>query len=488
MVSRLLLVLLLSHPGLAGDYTLFCQPPPRLVQIERGGRWERVEQRGGALVLEPGPVHLRLRRFGYRDLEWSGNLGREGRLPPGPGQVLRLEPVLVQLQLETSPAGALAELAGQPVGLTPGPFTVPLETWPNAQTPVTVRLSRPGYRDHEFSLPPGVERWPPEGSFPLPPRWPVVMPLYELARAHPLLSVLLLGLVLGLLGRARAERLRWKRLESLVVSREDDPWLGKHLGGYFLLEQLGRGGMATVYLALPPGATRREQARALKVLDRGALGDSQELHFRFLREVKILAKLRHPAIVGLEAYGEHEGLLYVVMDWIQGPSLASRVRPGGLLLAEAMEVLRPLLQGVGYAHQQGIVHRDLKPDNVLLDQGKHVKVVDFGLARAQGFQTVTLTGAVFGTPAYLPPEQALGAGFEPRSDQYSLGVMIYQLITGELPFQAEDPLSLVMLHLNEEPPRLPGAVGDVVLRMMAKKPEDRYPDLAACLAALEAAL
>jgi serine/threonine-protein kinase len=330
------------------------------------------------------------------------------------------------------------------------------------------------------------------------------MPIYELIRAYPLTSLVVLssalaalfGLVLPARQRAYHERERLERLASMVVSREDDPWVGKQLGAYFLVERLGRGGMATVYLGVPTRSADRSQARAIKVIDREALGHSQELRFRFLREVKILARLRHPAIVLLEAYGEHDGLLYVAMEWIKGPTLASVIKPGGLPAEQAMNYLRPLFEAVGYAHSQGIVHRDLKPDNVLLAEGKQVKVVDFGLARAQEFQTVTLTGSIFGTPAYIPPEQVKGISqTDPRSDQYSLGVMTFELLTGRLPFQGDDPLALVMQHLQEPPPLLTDLrpdlspeAGRVVARMLAKQPEDRYPDLKSCLRALEASL
>ncbi len=506
VACRLLLLVVLCMPAGAElrEYSLACRPLPRLVQLERAGSWERVEQQGGAFLLEPGPVHLRLRRFGYRDLEWRGVLGGVLRVPPEPGQVLTMEPVLVRLTLATSPPGASAELAGQPLGLTPGPFTVPLERWPNAQTPVNVKLSRPGYRVHEFTLAPGVERWPASGSHALSPRWPLIMPAYEFVRSYPLTSLVVLGsslaalfgLVLPARRRARQERDRLTRLASMVVSREDDPWVGKQLGAYFLVERLGRGGMATVYLGVPTRSADRGQARAIKVIDREALGHSQELRFRFLREVKILARLRHPNVVLLEAYGEHDGLLYVAMEWIKGPTLASVIRPGGLPAEEALSYLRPLFEAVSYAHAQGIVHRDLKPDNVLLGEGKQVKVVDFGLARAQEFQTVTLTGSIFGTPAYIPPEQVRGLSqTDPRSDQYSLGVMTFELLTGQLPFQGDDPLELVMQHLQEPPPLLTDLRPDlspraaqVVARMLAKQPEDRYPDLKSCLRALEASL
>ena len=247
------------------------------------------------------------------------------------------------------------------------------------------------------------------------------------------------------------------------------------VGKYTLGALLGQGGMGAVYRSRHPQLDRDV---AIKMIVGG--GDAQAQQ-RFMREAQLVANLAHPNIVRIFDVDRHDGQPYIVMDFVEGGSLASRLADGPLTLAQALPILIPLADALAYAHGQGIVHRDLKPANVLLRRDGGPVLADFGIARlaeATGAAQITATGAVLGTVAYMAPEQFRGQS-DARSDIYALGVLIYEALSGRRPFEG-DTAQVLMGHLQEQPaplrsvaPQLPGTVELLVARMLAKDPAQR---------------
>jgi beta-lactam-binding protein with PASTA domain len=252
-------------------------------------------------------------------------------------------------------------------------------------------------------------------------------------------------------------------------------------GRYRIIRKLGSGGMANVYLAEDEELGRRV---AIKILNDHHASDDQFVE-RFRREAKNAAGLSHPNIVSIYDRGQAEGTYYIAMEYLEGRSLKERiVADGALPLGDAIEVTRQILRALGFAHRRGIVHRDIKPHNVLLVQDgsgdERFKVTDFGISRTTASQ-MTEAGSIVGTAQYLSPEQARGAPVDQRSDVYSVGVVLYELLTGRLPFTGETPLEIAMKHLSEVPkapselrPEISADLDMIVLRALAKDPADRY--------------
>jgi beta-lactam-binding protein with PASTA domain/predicted Ser/Thr protein kinase len=261
-------------------------------------------------------------------------------------------------------------------------------------------------------------------------------------------------------------------------------------GRYRLVARIGSGGMADVWCAEDQELGRRI---ALKVLHPRFAADPQFVE-RFRREASHAAGLQHPNVVAVFDRGEWHDTPYIAMEHIEGPTLKEIVRDRGALpSALAADVVVQILRAARYAHKHGIVHRDLKPHNVILDEEGRVKVTDFGIARA-GASEMTETGAIMGTAHYLSPEQAQGLPVDGRSDLYSIGVILYELLTGRVPFDAESPVSIAVRHVSEIPvppaeinPAVPPALDAVTMRALAKAPEDRFQDADAFIAALQAA-
>src|SRR5215216_189408 len=254
-------------------------------------------------------------------------------------------------------------------------------------------------------------------------------------------------------------------------------------GRYRILRKLGSGGMANVYLAEDEELGRRV---AIKILnDRHASDDSFVERFR--REAKNAAGLSHPNIVSVYDRGEAEGTYYIAMEYLEGRSLKDRiVSDGPLPISAAVEVTRQILRAIGFAHRRGIVHRDIKPHNVLLvqegpgDGEPRFKVTDFGISRTTASQ-MTEAGSIIGTAQYLSPEQARGAPVDQRSDIYSVGVLLYELLTGSVPFTGDTPVEIAMKHLSAVPeppskkrPDVPRGLDLAVVRALAKDPEERF--------------
>jgi serine/threonine protein kinase len=257
---------------------------------------------------------------------------------------------------------------------------------------------------------------------------------------------------------------------------------GKTLGKYRLIERLGRGGMTDVYKAYDPGLNRYV---AIKVLH-SFLAEEEDFIGRFEREAKAVAKLRHPNIVQVIDF-DHEGdLFYMVMEFIDGPTLKTELRERNRMgqpfdPKEAARILTAIGNAVDYAHRRGMVHRDLKPANIMFTAEGQPVLTDFGIAKIVGAKRYTVTGAVSGTPAYMSPEQGQGERGDERSDIYSLGVILYEMVTGHVPFDADTPFAILMKHIHaplplprQVYPQLPESVEWVILKTLSKVPDDRY--------------
>jgi len=260
-------------------------------------------------------------------------------------------------------------------------------------------------------------------------------------------------------------------------------------GRYALLARLGTGGMAEVWSAEDSQLGRQV---ALKMLHPRLAADHDFVE-RFRREASAAAKLQHPNIVQVYDRGESQGTYYIAMEYLRGSSLKDLVRRGPLEPGHAVELIVQVLKGARFAHRRGIVHRDLKPHNVMLDDEGRVKVTDFGIARA-GASDMTETGSIMGTAQYLSPEQAQGHAVTERSDLYSIGVMLFELLTGRVPFEGESTVTIALRHVSEPPPTpssvnptVPPALDAVVLRALAKDPEQRFRNADEFIAALAAA-
>jgi beta-lactam-binding protein with PASTA domain/predicted Ser/Thr protein kinase len=259
---------------------------------------------------------------------------------------------------------------------------------------------------------------------------------------------------------------------------------------YRVLNRLGSGGMADVYSAEDNQLGRKV---ALKLLYRRFAEDSEFVE-RFRREASSAAGLQHPNIVGIFDRGEWDGTYYIAMEYLEGRTLKQLIREHGAMPPDlATDITIQVLRAARFAHKRGIIHRDIKPHNVILDEEGRAKVTDFGIARA-GASDMTETGSIMGTAQYLSPEQAQGQPVSPRSDLYSIGVMLYELLTGRVPFDAESPVAIAVRHVSDRPippaevnPNVPPALDAVVMRALEKDPARRFADADEFIAALEQA-
>jgi eukaryotic-like serine/threonine-protein kinase len=262
---------------------------------------------------------------------------------------------------------------------------------------------------------------------------------------------------------------------------------------YEIEELAGTGGMSSVFRARDSQLGRRV---ALKILHEQHSKDADYVE-RFRREARSIARLAHPNIVTLIDRGEESGRQYIVFEHVAGENLKQLVaREGPLPLGRALALTLQVARGLEFAHRHGIVHRDVKPQNVLIDEEGSAKVTDFGIARSLDRDAgLTQTGTLLGTSEYLSPEQARGEHVDERSDQYSLGVLLYELLTGDVPYRGDNLVAVAMRHLHDPVPSVRAARPDVpprveaiVARAMAKNPGERFPSTAALVAELEACL
>ena len=261
-------------------------------------------------------------------------------------------------------------------------------------------------------------------------------------------------------------------------------------GRYRVISRLGSGGMADVYLAEDQLLGRQ---LAVKVLHHH-FAEDQEFVERFRREASSAAGLSHPNIVAIFDRGEWNGTYYIAMEYVAGRSLKTVVREQGALdPAAAIDIVTQILRAARFAHKRGVIHRDLKPHNVILDEEGRARVTDFGIAKA-GASDMTLTGSIMGTAQYLSPEQAQGHTVSGRSDLYAVGIILYELLTGSVPFDGESAVAIAFKQVSAEPrapserqPGVPPALDAVVLRALAKDPAQRFADADEFIAALQQA-
>src|ERR671917_2114282 len=258
-------------------------------------------------------------------------------------------------------------------------------------------------------------------------------------------------------------------------------------GRYRVIRRIGSGGMADVYEAEDTQLGRRI---ALKLLY-SRFAEDAEFVERFRREASSAAGLNHPHVVQVFDRGRWDGTPYIAMELLEGRNLKQIVREHGALEpALAVDIVLQILKAARFAHRRGVVHRDIKPHNVIVDEEGRAKVTDFGIARA-GASDMTETGSIMGTAQYLSPEQAQGHPVDARSDLYATGIVLYELLTGTLPFDADSPVTIALKQVSEDPlpprqrtPAVPPALDAVVLRALQKDPADRYQDAVQFIAAL----
>lgn len=247
--------------------------------------------------------------------------------------------------------------------------------------------------------------------------------------------------------------------------------------GIELLQQVSVTNFSVVYKARQSILLRDV---CVKLCSEGLLPNSKE---RFLREAKILTELKHPNIAGLYMYGMSEDRPFMVLEWLEGITLEAKIESGRLTIDEVSSIFEPLIDALTYTHQLGVVHRDIKPANVFLSAAKHVKLLDFGIARAEmnfcDESSLTRTGVLLGSPAYMSPEQCRGMVAGPASDQYSLACMLYQCITGSFVFEASSDMEFMFKHVHDEPAlsKVGASARPVFLRALDKNPDNRYPSL-----------
>ncbi|MCW5868000.1 MAG: serine/threonine protein kinase, partial [Candidatus Eremiobacteraeota bacterium] len=318
-----------------------------------------------------------------------------------------------EITLDTKPLGSTVEFTVSKAGYQPELLMIRLEQLKAGRAPVSgiLKLRRSGWRGF-------------------------------LEAKAPVLGGFVLGL--GVLGafslRQRKQSRELERREQMLAQIDrSDSLTAQTLGDFRLMNILGKGGMATVYKAVPAATMNPREAVAVKVL-RKEIAESTEFMARFRQEAQVTNRLNHPHIVRLIDWGTERDYVYLVVELIEGGDLRSRLTGQPLPASEVWSALNAICAGVSYAHSQGVVHRDLKPENFLITQNGILKVADFGLARSEDQERLTATGTTLGTPAYMAPEQIQGSAPHPSMDQYAIGVIAYELVTGRLPFNAADPV------------------------------------------------
>jgi serine/threonine-protein kinase len=263
--------------------------------------------------------------------------------------------------------------------------------------------------------------------------------------------------------------------------------VGKTIGKYELHERIGRGGMAEVYKAYHASLDRYVAVKILHPF----LSEDPEFKERFEREARNVAQLRHPNIVQVYDFDvePQRMLYYMVMEYINGPTLRNRLMQlrfegENFTTSEAIRITRDLASALAYAHSRGMVHRDIKPANIMIDSDGRVVLTDFGIARIVSGPNMTASGSMVGTPAYMSPEQGLGQPGDHRSDIYSLGVVLYQLVTGTIPYDADTPIAIILKHVNDPlpppssiNPEIPEGLERILYKALAKSPEERYQNI-----------
>jgi serine/threonine protein kinase len=304
--------------------------------------------------------------------------------------------------------------------------------------------------------------------------------------------VLLAGLgVAGVLGFFKFRAWKANQAELVTLANAGATLSGsgqrslilQQIGNYRVLSMLGEGGMAEVYSAVPIETMDIKAAVAIKVINKESREKGASMD-RFQREIEVSQGLNHPGIVEVKEWGWHGDRLYLAMELVEGQELRELLPDIRRDWGKIGDILSQLMVAVNFAHQQGVYHRDLKPENVMITSDGKVKVMDFGLAKTIDSKTLTKTGTCMGTPKYIAPEAISGKDVDDRADQYTLGVMAYEMIVGQVPFDGDEVFHLLYSHAALPPPPpsmvvegMPQAIDDVLLRMLSKIPEERYRDV-----------
>ncbi|MEA3340525.1 MAG: FHA domain-containing serine/threonine-protein kinase [Chloroflexota bacterium] len=262
-------------------------------------------------------------------------------------------------------------------------------------------------------------------------------------------------------------------------------WIGQTIGGYQIAEEIGRGGVATVYRAYQH---QLERWVAIKIMQ-ATEASGQSFLARFRREAKAIAALRHPNILTIYDYGEEGGTAYFVMEYVAGGTLKDHLTAQLMEWPDAATLILPVGRALAYAHSEGIVHRDVKPANILLARPDWPLLADFGLVKLLDRQRgITQPGVSIGTPSYFSPEQAAGDEVDHRTDIYGLAIVLYELLTGRLPFEADSPIEMMLRRLREAPlsprqlnSRITPQLEGMIMRALSRNPEARYPTMEALL-------
>ena len=264
--------------------------------------------------------------------------------------------------------------------------------------------------------------------------------------------------------------------------------IGDKLGDYEIIGILGAGGMGRVYKVRNQISDRVD---AMKVL-LPDLANAPELADRFLREIKVLASLNHPNIAGLHTAFRLENQLLMIMEFVEGTTLEDKLKDGPFSVPDAIDHASQVLSALGYAHSQGVIHRDIKPANIMLTPQNIVKLMDFGIAKSATDRKLTMTGTTMGSLYYMPPEQVQGLALDLRSDLYSFGVTLYEMVTGSRPFKGQSDYDLMVAHLQKIPappidiqPELPKALNDIIMTPLEKDPAQRFQSAEAFRFALQ---
>lgn len=253
---------------------------------------------------------------------------------------------------------------------------------------------------------------------------------------------------------------------------------GQQIGPYRVLDLLGRGGMGIVYQAMH---SKLEQQVAIKVLS-PEFSANPEMRERFVREAKLQVKLSHPNVVNILNYLEDNTSVYLVMEYVHGESLEKKLKQvGSLDQSECLRIALEVLDALAFMHKRGIIHRDIKPSNIMITEDGKVKVTDFGIAKVSGEKGITRTGMQLGTVWYMSPEQIRGENVDATSDMYALGITLYQMLTGQVPFHSDSEFEIMKAHVEEIPrdpaainPKIPRDLCSVILKALAKNPEERF--------------
>jgi eukaryotic-like serine/threonine-protein kinase len=253
--------------------------------------------------------------------------------------------------------------------------------------------------------------------------------------------------------------------------------VGDQVGDYEVIGSIGAGGIGQVYQVRHTISRRTE---AMKVLLPDRLG-TEELGARFLREIQVLASLDHPNIAALHTAFRHNGELIMIMEFVEGQTLSTRLNSGRIPMSRGLEYMRQTLSGLAYAHSHGVVHRDIKPSNIMVTENERIKLLDFGIAFQSLGSDITRTGLILGSLHYMSPEQVMGERVDARSDLYSVGVTLYQLLTGRAPIDGASEYAIASGHVKEAPanpaiinPNIPARLSHIVIKALAKSPQDRF--------------